>query len=294
MPEAIESTDLRSAVRAATAELAASESLTPQSLCRFVDLIEQFGSYVHRAHLVRRLEDVTPVMASDFIDSPCAGGPASASVRHFRRTAVRTLYRVGRDLGLAEGDPTLDLALPPRGSGPLRALTTDEVELCRLASVASLGETRLPAAWALAEATARTAELSEVTASHVDLESGRVRLPGSRSAEPRWGQLSPWGRSALKRRICELGEELRPLTYHGDGSAQSRHAAGCLAISSTLARAGLGDDPAVRPVSVTAWAGQQILAESGRIDEVARRLGIRSLDRTARLVDFAWNTANLS
>jgi hypothetical protein len=47
-------------------------------------------------------------------------------------------------------------------------------------------------------------------------------------------------------------------------------------------------EPDVRPASVAAWAGRRILAETGRIDEVARRLGMVSLDRTARFIAFDW------
>lgn len=88
-----------------------------------------------------------------------------------------------------------------------------------------------------------------------------------------------------------LDDEERPLTYEGNGSAQSRQAAACLSISSTLARAGLTEEPGVRPLSVIAWAGQRILADTGRIEVVAHRLGMRSLDRTARLIGFDWPAA---
>jgi hypothetical protein len=37
-----------------------------------------------------------------------------------------------------------------------------------------------------------------------------------------------------------------------------------------------------------AWAGRQILAEKGRIEVVARRLGMASLDRAAALIGFDW------
>jgi integrase/recombinase XerC len=42
-------------------------------------------------------------------------------------------------------------------------------------------------------------------------------------------------------------------------------------------------------LSVTAWAGATILRETCRIDEAARRLGMRSLDRTAALVGWQWD-----
>ncbi len=69
------------------------------------------------------------------------------------------------------------------------------------------------------------------------------------------------------------------MTYEGDGSDKSKQAASCIAITDSLTRAGLGKDPAVRPVSVTAWAGRKVFEETGRIDAVAARLGMASLDR---------------
>lgn len=181
MAKATDVADVPSSLRAVTARLADEDLLAPQSLVRFVALIGQFGRHLQRRR-IDSLPSVTPAAASSFIESPCADGEATLSVRHFRRTAVRMLFRVARDLGLVEGDPTLDLELPARERGKFRALTDEEVALCRLASVASLEETRLPAAWALAEATARTSELSEVTSADVDLGNVRVWLRGGRSS----------------------------------------------------------------------------------------------------------------
>jgi hypothetical protein len=59
-------------------------------------------------------------------------------------------------------------------------------------------------------------------------------------------------------------------------------------LMSILRRAGLHDEPGVKPRSVTAWAGKQIFNQRGRIDDVAVRLGMRSLDRAARLIGWDW------
>jgi len=289
--EATDAVDVVTAVRAVSARLSDEAFLSAQSLSRFVDLIEQFSRHLERAQGVGELQAVTPDLAAGFIDSEAVGGAPTLSVRHFRRTAVRLLFRVARDLGLADGDPTLDITLAPRPRGAFRALTDDEVALCRLASVASLEETRLPAAWALAEATARTSELNAITGADVDLQRGRVWLRGGTFTDPRWGELSDWGYVWVERRMHALGDRARPLTYDGHGSAQSRQAAACLSISSTLARAGLTGEPDLRPLSVTAWAGRQIFEETGQIEVAARALGMRSLDRTARLIGFDWRTA---
>ena len=79
------------------------------------------------------------------------------------------------------------------------------------------------------------------------------------------------------------------LTYAGSGTAERRQASSCLAIGETLRRAGLGGEPDVRPLSVAAWAGARVFAETGRIEAAASALGVRSLDRAARLVGFDWN-----
>ena len=63
-----------------------------------------------------------------------------------------------------------------------------------------------------------------------------------------------------------------------------------MAISVTLARAGLGNERDVGPASVVGWAGRRILEETGQIDLVAIRLGMRSLDRAAAFVGYDWHS----
>lgn len=210
---------------------------------------------------------------------------------HLRRASLRLLFRTARDLGIFEGDPTLDLSLPPRTSLGARALTDEEVALCRSFSLGSLRETRLPAAWAVAEATARTAEIPHIRVSDVDIERGRVWIHGSPKTEARWGRLGAWGLTQVKKRIESVGGADAPLIYAGRGNPEAKQAASCIAIAETLTRAGLTGDPYVRPISVVAWAGLSIFQETGRIEEVARRLGMRSLDRAARLIGFDWKSA---
>ena len=78
------------------------------------------------------------------------------------------------------------------------------------------------------------------------------------------------------------------VAYTGGGSEESRQASSCIAVAETLQRAGIGREPDVRPGSVVAWAGVRIFSETGRIEEVARRLGMRSLDRAARFIGWDW------
>jgi len=54
-------------------------------------------------------------------------------------------------------------------------------------------------------------------------------------------------------------------------------------------RSGLAGEPDVRPASVAAWAGRKVFDTTGSIEEAARVLGVRSLDRAARLIALDWS-----
>jgi integrase len=254
---------------------------------RFVATSERFVSFCVHGHGVRSLAQVTPQVVEAFIRAPVGGRPIGVARMHSRRAVLRTLFRFARELGLVSGDPSLDVRLPAKSTLATRPLTDDEVMLCRSYSLTSLTETRHAAAWALAETTARTCEIPNIRACDVDLSLGRVWIHGGGRTPPRWGRLSSWAAQQLGRRIEFVGSDA-PLVYAGVRGGESAQASSSSAIADALRRAGLETEPDVRPLSVTAWAGVTILRETGRIDEVARRLGMRSLDRAAALIGWQW------
>ncbi len=138
----------------------------------------------------------------------------------------------------------------------------------------------------------RTAELPHIRITDIDLENQQVLIHGSPRTVQRRGSLSDWGTTQLRRRITELHargtDDSAFVIYEGEGSAQSRQASACLAISDTLAAAGYVGERDVRPLSIAAWRGAQVLAETGRIEDARLALGVRSLDRAARLIGFDW------
>ena len=287
-----EASELEGELGLVLAELKQAGLLSEQSLPRVWDLMCRFRVFAERGFQVGSLGEVLPLHASTFVTAPSStvSRPTVATM-HLRRSAVRLLFRFARELGLAAGDPTLDLKLPPRSRAAVRPLTDDEIPLCRAAALQSLTSTGLSAPWALAEATARTAELSHLCIADLDLAACRVWIHGSPRTKARWGRLSEWGAHQLERRLGVLARTSSSstlLVYGGAGSPESRQASSCQAIGETLRRAGFRTEPDVRPLSVAGWAGAQVFAETGRIEAAARALGVRSLDGAARLIDFDW------
>lgn len=207
-----------------------------------------------------------------------------------RRSALRLLFRTARELGLLEGDPTVDLALPSRTNESARPLTDGEVDECRRVCLHDLASTRLSVAWAFGEATARTSEIPHITLADLDLSGRRVWIHGSSKTEPRWGALTDWGAGQVARHLRSLGnvEAATAVAYAGSGNVESRRSFSAQAIRETLQRAGLTGDRYLRPASLTGWVGVGVMRETRRIEAVALALGVRSLDAAARMIGWDW------
>jgi len=269
--------------------------LSVESGPRVVGLVDRFELFVGRVFGVKALAQVTQAHVEAFVRSTNANGelPSVATMR-LRRSALRLLFRTGRDLGVVEGDPTLDVVLPSRTNEAARPLTDLEVQRCRRAALEDLTSTRLAVPWALGEATARTAEIPHLQVCDLDLPSGRIWIHGSSNTEARWGSLTPWGIGQLERHLREHppARDDVSLTYRGSVNPESRRPHSSQAIRETLQRVGLTTDPYVRPASLAAWAGRQVLCATGRIDAAARALGMRSLDGAARFIGWDWTISD--
>ncbi len=268
-------------------ELAASSS--DPTFVRVGSSWTRFGEFATRSG-IETLGGVDPSLAAAFVRArTSAAAPAGTATMHNRRTSVRMLFRTARRLELVDGDPTLDLALPPRVVGSFRPLTDDEVDLCRDAAAWWMSSNRFAAVWALAEAGARGAELGAVRVSDVDLEGKRVRLSGGKRVEPRWAPLTDWARDALERRLTTLDED-EFIAYRGSSPGASSRISAASAVTAVLTRAGLADEPDLRPTSVAAWTGRKEFDRTGSIADAAQLLGLRSLDAAARMIGWDWTT----
>jgi integrase/recombinase XerC len=262
--------------------------MAPVSLIRVSDLIGGFASLLS-ASGVKRATEINKAHADAFVRSLTRGGSEpSLATMHLRRSALRIFFREAKALGILSMDPTHDIALPPRSYRDVRPLTDKEVNRCRASAEGMIGDARYAAAWALAEATARVAELGAIRPCDVDIRGGRVWITGSSNTESRWAELTDWGSGQLDALLSAKPRPTadRPLLVPGKGSRSTIHEL----IASTLRRVGLAAQPGVRPNSLAAWRGAKELEVGASIDEVAVLLGMRSLDRAASFIGFNWRT----
>lgn len=287
-PHSVSSSEL---VEAVIASLEADGDLAPASVERFSVLMRRFAKFVSRAYGIRALDAVGTDHLRGFLKASTAAGsgPAVATM-HLRRSAVRLLFQEAVKVGAVSEDPTTNLPLPPRSCLLFRALTGDEVELCRSFARGSLSATREPAAWGLSEASARCSELPYIRVRDVDIDQRRVFIAGGAKTAPRWSELTEWGLVQVKRRLAAIkreGSDVAVVSSYVRNRATAR-ASAYDAIRATLERSGLGGEPDVRPNSLIAWRGSSALASGASIDEVARILGIRSLDAAASFIGWRW------
>ncbi len=271
----------------ALARAVLAEGPCPVAQCeRTRAIVDRFVGFAEAGYEVESLAGVSSEVVGAFVRAPKVD--LSVATMHWRRTALRLLFRAARAAGVASHDPTLDLRLPPRSSVSTRPLTDDEVELCRASAQWSLTGSRHAATWALAEATCRSSELPHITSRDLDLVGRAVRIHGGKLTDNRVGRLSDWAVPHLERRLEDLDDRTGPLLYAGDDPAGAGQASSARAVVDVLTRAGLYDEADVRPAAVAAWAGRRVFDDTARIDIAARVLGVRSLDQAARMVVWDW------
>lgn len=260
--------------------------MAPISLIRVADLVRGFANFLDLSG-VESSGNITEAHASAFVRSLTRSkSEPSVATMHLRRTALRIFFREAKALGVLSVDLTANVSLPARSYRDLRHLTDGEIERCRSFTEHMKGETRYAVAWALAEATARVAELGAIRAIDLNVEERQVWIGGSSSTDARWSTFTDWGVDQLQRVVMPrlMPAPDRSLLIPGTTSAASVHEL----VASTLRQAGLAKTPGVRPNSIPAWRGAAELANGASIDEVAALLGMRSLDRAATFIGLDW------
>ncbi|WP_233213494.1 integrase [Mycobacterium hubeiense] len=288
---------LAAAVGAVTGAWIADGALAAQTLDKFGLLIRRFTRFA-AAHDVTTLGAVDRALVAKFVAAKGRTrhgvvSVAAVATMHNRRAALRAFFRTARQLRLTIDDPTTDIAVPARQSSAQRPLSEDESALVRLFSERA-APTRHAATAALLLAGAHTSELGHITTANLDPQAPTVWAHGSTKHRPRTLTLDRWSMRVLTERAAHLARPLpnpcpSPVLCTGAaGSDAHKQARVCVTVREILTRAGLSDDPGVRPASLTAYAARREFDRTGRIEDAARLIGSPSLDTTAGLIGYDW------
>lgn len=274
--------------------------LRQQSLEKFNLLLQRFSRYAN-AFGVDALVGVDVVLVESFVrargrDRRGEVTDAAVSTMQVRRAVLRAFYRTARELSLTWDDPARDIDLPTRTASTTRPLNDDETELLWMRAWAGGRLRRHAATVALMLSGVHSGEVGHVTIDDIDFEVGTVSAPGTVKFAPRTLDVEPRYLQALAaRRDLLLGRQRNTaperivLATGSEGSDGQKQARVCTTVKDVMRRAGLGDDPELRPTSLTAVPARAAFESTGRIELAARLLGVSSLDTAARAV--AWNWA---
>ncbi|MGW1296628.1 hypothetical protein [Streptomyces sp. NPDC002533] len=280
---------------------AADGTMAIETVDLYIQISERFDRFAD-AHHIHRMDDVTAQLTELFIGAPGRDRRDNItlvpknSTRRQRRSALASLFAHARALGMTQAVPLLDsppIPRPPRAAGA--ELTDAEIETLQFHSERGMPATRHAALLALLLSGLNSAETSQATPGDLDLAQATVTTQGATRTTPRTCPLSPWALHALGLRADYLARH-RPTQHRlvtSDSSTRYAAQASVGAGFNEIARrSGLATAARkVEPRDVTRYVARQVLLETGQISEVARRLGLSSLDNAAELAGLAWKTS---
>jgi integrase/recombinase XerC len=236
------------------------------------------------------LSEISFDLLQAFVDAPNDNGttPAGGTMCG-RATVVNLMVADWYKDGFLERNPLFGRTLRvPRPPGEIRNLIDVEMQKCIRVVPKSIRSTRAPAVLALGRLGAYGSEIVALKAEDIDLRSGKVQLPGCKSAFPRIATLDTWGLDAVGAHLEH------PVLSDADPTALDSHVFGRLTsvndvFTRVLQQAGLWGPEEIRIGSIRLWAGARVLEQTGRIEDAARVLGMRSLDKVAEHLGYQWH-----
>ncbi len=214
--------------------------------------------------------------------------PVSVAAQHRRRRAVRFAYTRLRAWGITAAFPAVDATLPARIAPQRPILTDDDVSIITWTASQRLNTVQ-PTTLALAAAGVTAGEVGFICGDDVDTEQWQILTPGSGKSRSRTITVRPEHREFIQdrletRRLVGIVAQ-EPLAYRGNSPQEHvRSAMASKAIASLGRAAGV-------PLTIgrlNAWAALQRYTMTGRIEDVAHLLGLRSLDAAARVIGLEW------
>lgn len=277
-------------------------ALSAQTADKFGLLTARFARFA-AAHSVVTARAIDADLVARFIAAQGrsrhgAVSNAAVATMHNRRSALRAFFRTARELGLIIEDPTTAIALPHRTDSVQRPITDEEASLVRLVSERE-HPSRHGSTAALLLAGAHTSEIGHITIDDLNCGAKTIYIQGSTKYRSRTVPLNEWALRVLTTRSKYLSDPLpadepTPVLCTGtNGSDAHKQARVCVTVREILTRAGLSDDPTIKPSSLTAYAARREFDRTKQIEAAAALIGSRSLDGTAALIGYQWTSTDV-
>ena len=228
----------------------------------------------------------------------------STSTRRRRQTSLRRAVHFWLKKGLIAASPISDEVIRGHITQGSLPLTPPEVSQLRLSGRVGTRDNLRPAMVEAALAGASQQSIALLMMTSFDVTLGVLHIPGSRQTGERDLQLGPVGVAAMQARVTDLTRSTSRsrqafdpastplLLSRGPGASRSANPSQVVAsnLKRALAAAGV-NRTGVTAGSLQAFAANACYARTHRVEEVAARLGLHSLDRAMTKVDHQWQAA---
>lgn len=307
---------VRKAVEAVVADWrrqVAEGKVSSETIATHTRVLNTFSKYMP-ARGAETLNAVTHDLVWEWIQSPRSGTstPVTVNMVALRREVAKAFYLACYSLGITDDNPA---AVFPRVRRPERfvhPLTDAQVARLKVAANYEVtlqkgftrsyepGSLKSPTALALVLLGAQPGEVGYIRCADVDLLTGLVWASGGGERyRPRWLPIDDtWVFDVLLTRVAWLATKFpddyldRTIAYESrPGSADNfarRAASTSGTLDKILVKASLKDVEGVRVASISEWLANKVFRDTRRVEAVAARLGLSSLDTAAHLVSYEW------
>lgn len=233
------------------------------------------------------------------------GEKPTTNMMVLRRSVARSMFRTLSALGITDLDITSQVAAIRRPARVVRPLTDADIRKLQQASVrrrrVHSGSAKGPAALALGLLGLQSGEIPSVRVCDINFVDGTVFAHGGgvRYSERLVTINDVWAWKMLAERVQYLqsqhGSEADsiPVAYEpgktrGGKSPKNPAAATSSTLDEIFKDAGVKQPGRIRIASLNEYVALRVYADTGNLMDVAARLGMRSLDRVAAIVDPNW------
>lgn len=228
------------------------------------------------------------------------GEPVPDTTRYARRAVASSFFHTCFRLGITDHNPAQTLPSRKARERYVYPFSPEQIDRLKEQSAARYNATKGPAALALVLLGCSSGEVGSIRARDIHLSEMLVDAHGGGDRYARrWLPIDdPWAFDQLAARLRTLAEKHpedwadRYVGYDPQPSKpddpKRRASATSMTVGKIIERAGLKVNGVTRVASITEYLARRVFLETGRVEQVAARLGLSKLDDAAHICGYDW------